>query len=180
MGLQQINQSKEYNLKSHSHCVLSIVHNDGKEKGSQVYVQPEIYFLSDSVDCPAQRGVATTSVASKKQVEDAKAVKEAEAAALADKEAVADVPEAPELLVKDRPEGSNTAADWEDDGYVEKQTLQSLVDRLNDKGDKEVTRVVKVSQILMISSEISPSSTTDAWHPHILPWSFPSRQEKRY
>lgn len=129
--------------------IYFIKQHHGKEKGSQVYVQLGLCLLSDSADYPAQRGVATTSVASKKQVEDAKAVKEAEAAAVAEKEAaaVADVPEAAESLVKDHPEGSNTAADWEDDGYVEKQTLQSLVDRLNDKGDKEVTRVVKVSHL---------------------------------
>ena len=119
-----------------------------------MYVHLGLCCLSDSADHPAQRGVATTSVASKKQVEDAKAVKEAEAAAVADKEAVADVPEAAGLLVKDRPEGSNTAADWEDDGYVEKQTLQSLVDRLNDKGDKEVTRVVKVSHLSLVSHSL--------------------------
>lgn len=145
-----------------------------------MYVQSELCLSSDSADYRAQRGVATTSVASKKQVEDAKAVKEAEAAAVADKEAVADVPEAAGLLVKDRPEGSNTAADWEDDGYVEKQTLQSLVDRLNDKGDKEVTRVVKVSHLSITLSNSSLSSMIDVWHPHILLWSFPSRQEKRY
>jgi len=147
-----------------------------------VYVQSELCLSSDSADYRAQRGVATTSVASKKQVEDAKAVKEAEAAAVAEKDAaaVADVPEVAESLVKDRPEGSNTVADWEDDGYVEKQTLQSLVDRLNDKGDKEVTRVVKVSHLSIALSDSSLSSTIDVWHPHILLWSFPSRQEKRY
>jgi ATP-dependent RNA helicase DHX29 len=94
----------------------------------------------------AQRGIATTSVASKKQVEDAKAVKEAEATAQAEQEAAAAAPPAevaPSL--EDSPTSGDTH-DWEAENYVEEQSLQALVERLNDKGEKEVTRVVKVSR----------------------------------
>jgi hypothetical protein len=131
-----------------------------------------VRYSSVLPDIIAQRGVATTSVASKKQVEDAKAVKEAEAAALAEQEASSTTiaQEAPSGSAPEGSKGSNAAADWEDDGYVEKQALQSLVDRLNDKGDKEVTRVVKVGYDDWRPSDSSLSSTTDVWHPRTHPW----------
>jgi len=89
--------------------------------------------------------VATTSVASKKQVEDAKAVKEAEATALAEKEAAAAAPvPADPAPTSDASQIMSTSQDWEDENYVEQQSLQALVERLNDKGEKEATRVVKV------------------------------------
>jgi ATP-dependent RNA helicase DHX29 len=108
--------------------------------------------LADMVD---QRGVATTSVASKKQVEEAKAAKEAEASALKEAEAAAAAEtlsgvEGGVALKKDDANDLNAGQDWEDDDYVEQQSLQSLVDRLHDKGEKEVTRVVKVSYDLCV------------------------------
>ena len=90
--------------------------------------------------------MATTSVASKKQVEDAKAVKEAEATAIVEKETATAVPDqADDLPTSEFPNTVKPSQDWEDDNYVEQQSLQALVERLNDKGEKEVTRVVKVS-----------------------------------
>jgi len=44
------------------------------------------------------------------------------------------------------PAKPETAQDWEADNYVEEQSLQAIVERLNDKGEKEVTRVVKVGR----------------------------------
>jgi hypothetical protein len=118
-----------------------------KKKAVKCTYTLPICYSTEIPDDIAQRGVATTSVASKKQVEDAKAVKEAEAAALAEQEvsSTAIPPEDTTGSAPDGPKGLDSATDWEDDGYVEKQALQSLVDRLNDRGDKEVTRVVKVS-----------------------------------
>ena len=36
--------------------------------------------------------------------------------------------------------------DWEDERLDKSSTLQALVDRLHDKGEKEVNRIVKVSR----------------------------------
>jgi len=40
---------------------------------------------------------------------------------------------------------SNVKDDWEDEKSAEEIALQSLVDRLHEKGEREVTRIVKVS-----------------------------------
>jgi len=47
------------------------------------------------------------------------------------------------------PVGAVSTQDWEAENYVEEQSLQSLVERLNDKGEKEVTRVVKVGWVVL-------------------------------
>jgi hypothetical protein len=166
-----MDRSTEYSYKVHRveyipHLYISMA----KKKAVKCTYTLPICYSTEIADDIVQRGVATTSVASKKQVEDAKAVKEAEAAALAEKEAA---PTAIDLEATsgsefNLPKDTDGAADWEDDGYVEKQTLQSLVDRLNDKGDKEVTRVVKVSLQDCSPSDSSPSNTTDVWHPPTL------------
>jgi len=51
-----------------------------------------------------------------------------------------------ETRAKEAPAKPETAQDWEAENYVEEQSLQALVERLNDKGEKEVTRVVKVGR----------------------------------
>lgn len=90
------------------------------------------------------RGFATTSVASKKQLEAAKE----ESAAKQDE------PEANVAAPISIGTGGNGAAssgqatakeDWEDEGLAEQNALQALVDRLHEKGEKEVSRIVKVS-----------------------------------
>lgn len=88
-------------------------------------------------DNSAQRGVATTSVASKKQIE-------REAEQIPTPEVPTEPAVEPEQRRADGP--ATDAHDWEDADFVEKQSLQQLVDRLHDKGEKEVTRIVKVSQ----------------------------------
>jgi hypothetical protein len=108
--------------------------------------------------------VATTSVASKKQIE-----REAEATA---------EPEIPtEPVVEPLPQQADASRtgdqDWEDADYVEKQSLQQLVDRLHDKGEKEVSRIVKVSYSLGLSND-SLSSTRNAWPELCLRLTFPA------
>lgn len=88
----------------------------------------------------ALRAIATTSVASKKQIEDAKAVKEA-----------AELEQASLAVHETPPETAPTApaetgrADWEDEAFAESAGLQSIVDRLDAKGEKEINRIIKVS-----------------------------------
>lgn len=43
------------------------------------------------------------------------------------------------------PAGGQVKEDWEDEAAVEQAALQQLVDRLQEKGDKEVARIIKVS-----------------------------------
>jgi ATP-dependent RNA helicase DHX29 len=96
----------------------------------------------------AQRSVATSSVASKKQVEEAKAVKEAAEADLAAQAEAARAAEEQKENVASESNGADMgaprAADWEDERLDENSALQSLVDRLHDKGEKEVNRIIKV------------------------------------
>lgn len=40
--------------------------------------------------------------------------------------------------------GEAIKEDWEDEAFAEQTALQSLVDRLHEKGEKEVSRIVKV------------------------------------
>lgn len=37
--------------------------------------------------------------------------------------------------------------DWEDERAIEDAALQGLVDRLHEKGEKEVNRIIKVSTV---------------------------------
>ncbi len=39
---------------------------------------------------------------------------------------------------------TNVKEDWEDEKVIEEAALQGLVERLQDKGEKEVARVLKV------------------------------------
>lgn len=97
--------------------------------------------------------MATSSVASKKQVEEAKAAKEAaEAESAAQVERARVEEEAAAQATEPEAGGDADAAkvaDWEDERNDEETALQSLVDRLHDKGEKEVNRIVKVCHPLV-------------------------------
>nr|XP_019011047.1 DEAH box polypeptide 36 [Kwoniella pini CBS 10737]OCF49828.1 DEAH box polypeptide 36 [Kwoniella pini CBS 10737] len=77
---------------------------------------------------PVQRGFATTSIVTKKP-------EPAPAPSLDNDPKSADNP---------ADKGKPTAqADWEDEEAIGKAALQSLVDKLHDKGEKEVSRIIK-------------------------------------
>jgi hypothetical protein len=52
--------------------------------------------------------------------------------------------------------------DWEDEQSTEEAALQALVDKLHDKGEKEISRILKVSiwlaSILPLLIRISPDN----------------------
>lgn len=92
--------------------------------------------------------MATSSVASKKQLEEAKAAKEAANADLAAQAEAARLEQEKDdqggtVKSVDNKEAVR-AADWEDERLDGSSALQSLVDRLHDKGEKDVNRIVKV------------------------------------
>ena len=99
------------------------------------------------------RGFATTSVQSKKQKEEAAALAEQQAAEAAEKAQAADeaskAVQAPVNGVDDaevsKAVGVAGVEDWEREDVADEGILQGLVDRLQEKGDKEVARIVKVS-----------------------------------
>lgn len=112
------------------------------------------------------RGVATTSIASKKVIEDdnVKIVDEA------DIHARTAVPSAIEIEGNIAPDVSTNGSrgqaeqpvqsvkeDWEDEKAIEEAALQSLVERLHDKGVKEVSRVLKVWFERMVVIELTIS-----------------------
>lgn len=112
-----------------------------------------------------QRGFATTSVASKKAVEQAKADAEAKLEA----EQSAQQTSASESATGTHsptsgPAGAITAekplagadapgadASWDDDTALEEVAMQGLMDRLQDRGEKEVNRIMKVSKSKIFS-----------------------------
>ncbi|WVR06931.1 hypothetical protein IAU60_003967 [Kwoniella sp. DSM 27419] len=90
---------------------------------------------------PVQRGFATSSVAPKKPPPVAEpapgdASRDTEPA----KESAVSSTDDPET---NRPLQADTKADWDDEEAIERATLQTLVDKLHDKGEKEVNRIVK-------------------------------------
>ncbi|OCF41878.1 DEAH box polypeptide 36 [Kwoniella heveanensis CBS 569] len=92
---------------------------------------------------PVHRGFATSSVASKKPPPSPKAVSSSN-----DQIAPTKSQDTPEIVKSnDDANGPSksmaTAADWEDEGALERAALQSLVDRLHEKGEKEVNRIIK-------------------------------------
>lgn len=98
-----------------------------------------------------QRGFATTSVASKKpkdepeQDNDQMEEDKSGLSPAGGKEVNANVN--PAGLGDTAPNGqATTKEDWEDEAAMEQAALQILVDRLHDKGEKEVARVLKVSR----------------------------------
>lgn len=98
------------------------------------------------------RGFATTSVQSKKQKEEAAAQAEQRAAEAAEKAQAADeASKVAPVPINDGEAGVSKAAnaigaeDWEREDVADEGILQGLVDRLQEKGDKEVARIVKVS-----------------------------------
>jgi ATP-dependent RNA helicase DHX29 len=98
------------------------------------------------------RGFATTSVQSKKQKEEAAALAEQQAAEAAEKAQAADeaskAVQAPVNGVEaevSKAVGVAGVEDWEREDVADEGILQGLVDRLQEKGDKEVARIVKVS-----------------------------------
>lgn len=101
------------------------------------------------------RGFATTSVQSKKQKEEAAALAEQQAAEAAERaeaeeaaRVAAEQAEPAGVASQDVTDSSNAAAgteSWEEEGALDEGVLQGLVDRLQEKGDKEVARIVKVS-----------------------------------
>lgn len=92
--------------------------------------------------------MATSSVASKKQVEEAKAAKEAAEADLAARDEAARLAQKKldQGVAEDKDDDQEVPkpADWEDERLDEASALQQLVDRLHDKGEKEVNRIIKV------------------------------------
>lgn len=103
-----------------------------------------------------QRGFATTSVASKKAVEQAKAEAEAklEAEQSAQQASASGTTTGAQTPV-DGAGGPKAAADntsiapepasWDDDVALKEVALQGLMVRLQDRGEKEVNRIIKVS-----------------------------------
>lgn len=85
-----------------------------------------------------QRGFATTSVASKK-VDKSKEEPEKENA-----QAGAAEPTAAEAAAPAAEDGGKPKDDWEDEKSSEELALQELVERLHEKGEKEVSRILKV------------------------------------
>jgi hypothetical protein len=96
------------------------------------------HSLRAEITTAVQRSVATTSIASKKPdpVEDEKLETD-----IATKKESSSEP-ASAIIISERP--VVTHDDWDDDNAAEKAALQDLVDRLQDKGDREVARVLKV------------------------------------
>jgi ATP-dependent RNA helicase DHX29 len=84
-----------------------------------------------------QRGFATTSVPTKKAKEAAQTSKE-EAQEVKPAEAPTTQPESPQALV--RPEDHDA---WDSATAIDDAVYQGLVDRLQEKGDKDVARIVK-------------------------------------
>ncbi|RSH86900.1 uncharacterized protein EHS24_005178 [Apiotrichum porosum] len=103
---------------------------------------------------PVQRGFATTSLPTKKAKEEAAAAKAEKEAAVQEQEAsktAADESNASPIAVVSSsnandaapaPAGAKDA--WDDDHAIETAVYQALVDRLQEKGEKEVTRVIKL------------------------------------
>ncbi|WVQ80786.1 hypothetical protein IAT38_002891 [Cryptococcus sp. DSM 104549] len=91
---------------------------------------------------PVQRGFATTSVANKKPPpQKEEPVQESkEDAPAAGEPSVEGASPAP---AENGDAAPDKLADWEDDAALEKEALQALVDKLHDKGEKEVARVIK-------------------------------------
>lgn len=109
--------------------------------------------LYDTSSCPAvQRGFATTSVASKK-VEKPKEEPEPEPDPKNSAEPAADG--AATAAVVD----SKTKEDWEDEKGAEELALQELVERLHEKGEKEVSRILKVCLKTIQSQLLEPALT---------------------
>ncbi|WRT66497.1 uncharacterized protein IL334_003456 [Kwoniella shivajii] len=94
---------------------------------------------------PVQRGFATTSVVSKKpdvpSVSPSETDQEAASITGIEKDKEGDKQNA--KLEASASSPINDVADWEDEGSIERASLQSLVDRLHDKGEKEVARIIK-------------------------------------
>jgi len=104
------------------------------------------------------RGFATTSIASKKAPQGDLLIPEGEGGPALD--TAPDSASAPpgtqtparsgkDSALANGPTGSlvastNVKEDWEDEKVIEEAALQGLVERLQDKGEKEVARVLKV------------------------------------
>lgn len=111
--------------------------------------------LTLTLPTAVQRGFATTSLPTKKAKEEAAAAKAEKEAAVQEQEAsktAADESNASPIAVVSSsnandaapaPAGAKDA--WDDDHAIETAVYQALVDRLQEKGEKEVTRVIKVS-----------------------------------
>jgi hypothetical protein len=116
--------------------------------------------------------VATTSVASKKQVE-------REAAAAVEPELPEEVSVQLAPPKEDKLPLSDGVHDWEDEKYAEEHSLQQLVDRLHDKGEKEVSRIVKVRAFVDEADASLLSTTSDCPAPCLLS-AYPTRPESRF
>nr|XP_019046467.1 DEAH box polypeptide 36 [Kwoniella bestiolae CBS 10118]OCF25397.1 DEAH box polypeptide 36 [Kwoniella bestiolae CBS 10118] len=94
---------------------------------------------------PVQRGFATTSTASKKPEPAPPPAQEQKEAIEAAKDRVQTETEDKDTSVEDAKVSKpvDGEADWEDEGAIEKAALQSLVDKLHEKGEKEVSRLIK-------------------------------------
>lgn len=121
-------------------------------------MDPHAHHVPSSRHATAvQRGFATTSVVSKKAKEEAAAEEERQRQSSADASAAASTNATPGNATPAggaaAPDGLTAALDragepakedWEDEKAMEEAALQALVDRLHDKGEKEVSRVIKV------------------------------------
>ncbi|OCF60762.1 DEAH box polypeptide 36 [Kwoniella mangroviensis CBS 10435] len=90
---------------------------------------------------PVQRGFATTSTASKKPEPAPEPAQKQEEGK--DTSTNGTQNSQPEDQKPNIPTFNKQEPDWEDDEAMEKAALQSLVDKLHEKGEKEVARVVK-------------------------------------
>lgn len=94
---------------------------------------------------PVARGFATTSQPSKRALAEAQ-----EAAAIAESEAAADSTSAPPRPTPDQtasvtPTGGPSVATGSDELDFEEQTWQDMVDRWQNKTDRDIARTIQVS-----------------------------------
>jgi hypothetical protein len=120
------------------------------KRGSQLAYRTAKSIQADIT--AVNRGFATTSVQSKKQKEEAAALAEQQAAEAAEK-ALAEEAARTAATTTDSEQpvtgsgaSDDTAEDWEREDVADEGILQGLVDRLQEKGDKEVARIIKVRQ----------------------------------
>ena len=136
---------------------------DGEEEiGSQTHVSMyQQQTLTDIQRLAVNRGVATTSVASKKlsKEEGTESIPEddvplksgqlpsgiangfLDGAGPVDHQSLRDEGSKGSMNALPAPEGQTE--DWEDEKLAEQAALQQLVDRLHEKGEKEVSRILK-------------------------------------
>lgn len=118
-----------------------------------------IHLLSSSYPRRADptavnRGFATTSIASKKKQEETvepEVSAESKSSDIVTHDSNAQPTTAgSSLTVAQAGQPTNgIKEDWEDEALAQQQALQGLVDRLYEKGEKEVSRIIKVRMVCL-------------------------------